>query len=187
MNTSKEFDNLIKEIQNCNLCPLSENRSRVVISSESTAKIMFIGEAPGEQEDIEGKPFVGRSGKLLRSMVQTANIDIEKEVYITNICKCRPPKNRKPTNNEIISCNKYLLKEIEILKPKVIICFGSTAASSLLFLNEKKALTITNLKGQVFDLNGIKVIPTFHPSYLLRNRSLIDSVIDDLKKIYTFL
>ena len=195
--SNKDFDVLINNIKNCHKCSLSENRSNVVISAPNNVlnnhnKVMFIGEAPGADEDLAGVPFIGRSGKLLRSIAEKANINIEENVYITNICKCRPPKNRKPTMEEINTCTPFLLNEINIIKPGVIVCFGSTAAQSLLFPNNKKAPTITNLKGQVFDFIAnnnflIKVIPTFHPSYLLRNRSLIDSCIEDLEKIHSFI
>lgn len=178
--------NSVKEsLTACNNCPLHKGRTNVVFSDGSeTAKIMLIGEAPGADEDKTGVPFVGRAGKLLNELLLKAGINRKEDLYIANTVKCRPPENRKPTKEEKIACEANLKKQIDIVKPKVIILCGSTAMES--FINEKK-LTITNARGRIFDYeDNIKLIPIFHPSYLLRKHSLEegsprDVTVKDLK------
>lgn len=146
---------------------------------------MLIGEAPGADEDKTGIPFVGRAGKLLNEFLIKAGLDRKKDLYIANTVKCRPPENRKPTKEEKIACEDNLKKQIDMVKPKVIILCGATAMES--FIKDKK-LTISKARGQVFDLNGIKLVPIFHPSYLLRQHSMQkgsprDLMLEDLKMV----
>lgn len=164
------LNELKKELENCTKCPLHLGRNKLVFSDGSeNAKIMLIGEAPGADEDKLGLPFVGRAGKFLNELLEKAGIDRKKDLYIANTVKCRPPENRKPLPNEKIACESNLFKQIEVVKPKVIILCGSTAVET--FIKDKK-LTITKIRGQVFEYkNGIKLVPIFHPSYLLRKHS----------------
>ena len=167
----KQLENLKKEVQNCFDCPLNVNRTNTVFSDGcESAPVMFIGEAPGKNEDETGLPFVGRAGQLLRKYL--AEIDLtENNFYIANTVKCRPPENRKPTNKEKRACEKYLNKQIELINPKIIVLVGATAHES--FITEK--ITITKARGQIFEKEYMgktrKFIPIFHPSYLLRQHS----------------
>lgn len=180
------MDNLREKLKNCTKCPLHCTRTNVVISDGSvSADIMLIGEAPGADEDKTGIPFVGRAGKLLNEFLVKAGLDRKKDLYIANTVKCRPPENRKPTKEEKIACEDNLKKQIDMVKPKVIILCGATAMES--FIKDKK-LTISKARGQVFDLNGIKLVPIFHPSYLLRQHSIQkgsprDLMLEDLKMV----
>lgn len=178
---------LKEKLKNCKNCPLCEGRNNIVFSDGSeNAKIMLIGEAPGADEDKTGTPFVGRAGKLLNEFLISAGINRQEDLYIANTVKCRPPENRKPTNNEKIACKGNLKAQIDVVQPKVIILCGATAMES--FIEDKK-LTITKARGRVFDYqNGIKLVPVFHPSYLLRQHSTEegsprDLMLKDLKMI----
>lgn len=180
------MDKLREKLKNCTKCPLHCTRTNVVISDGSvSADIMLIGEAPGADEDKTGIPFVGRAGKLLNEFLIKAGLDRKKDLYIANTVKCRPLENRKPTKEEKIACEDNLKKQIDMVKPKVIILCGATAMES--FIKDKK-LTISKARGQVFDLNGIKLVPIFHPSYLLRQHSMQkgsprDLMLEDLKMV----
>ncbi|WP_456397544.1 uracil-DNA glycosylase [Desulfurobacterium sp.] len=163
-----ELENLKEEVLKCNKCRLAETRHNVVFGEGNPkTNLMFIGEAPGEQEDLQGRPFVGRAGQLLTRFLNLFGIGRER-VYITNIVKCRPPNNRNPQPDEIKTCYPYLEKQIEIIKPKVILCLGAFAARTVLNLPEKTP--ISKIRGQEFKIKDYIVIPTFHPAYLLRNR-----------------
>lgn len=166
------LDKLKQEVQKCAKCALCATRNNIVFSDGSeNAKIMLIGEAPGADEDKQGKPFVGRAGKLLNEFLTKAQIDRQKDLYIANTLKCRPPENRKPLPAEKKACEGFLLKQIEIIKPKVIVLCGATSMES--FLDKK--LKITKARGCVFEniegFEGIKFVPILHPSYLLRQHS----------------
>ena len=165
------LEDLKSELKNCTKCPLHSGRNNIVFSDgPENAKIMLIGEAPGADEDKTGIPFVGRAGKLLNELLSAAGLSRKDDIYIANTVKCRPPENRKPLPKEKIACEDNLNKQIDMVKPKVIILCGATAAES--FIKDKK-FTITKVRGQVFDYkNGIKLIPIFHPSYLLRKHSI---------------
>ena len=162
-NELKELENICKK---CSLCDLSKTRTNVVFGEGNpNAKIMFIGEGPGAQEDISGRPFVGRSGQLLtKHILNTLNMTRE-DIYIANIVKCRPPNNRVPTIQEAITCKPYLIKQIEIINPDILVCLGKTAFNYLMDMN----YPITKVRGQIFKFKEKKVIPTFHPSFILRN------------------
>ncbi len=171
------LDILQAKCESCMDCVLGSTRHNVVFSdgNPETAKIVLIGEAPGETEDETGKPFVGRAGQLLNKFLEEAGISRENDLYIINTVKCRPPENRVPTDVEKAMCEKYLMAQIDIMNPKAIIFCGATALKS--FSNEKK-IQISKVRGQWFDVtvNGktYKSMAIFHPSYLLRNHSMED-------------
>ena len=146
---------------------------------------MFVGEAPGRDEDIQGRPFVGRAGQLLTKIIHAMKFKRE-EVYITNIVKCRPPENRNPHKEEIEMCQDYLREQLEMIKPEVIVTLGKVAADH--FIQSK--LGMTALRGSFYEFNNIKVMPTFHPSYLIRNegnKEIKKMVWEDMKKVMAFL
>jgi len=173
-------------IRNCQKCSLAETRTKAVPGEGNlNAELMFVGEAPGRDEDLQGRPFVGKAGRLLTKIIHAMKFQRD-EVYITNIVKCRPPGNRNPQGNEIASCKGYLLAQIEAIDPKVIVTLGKVAAS--FFINS--SLGMTALRGDFYDFSDIKVMPTFHPSYLIRNegnRKLRKMVWEDMKKVMAFL
>ena len=162
---STNLEQLNKLICDCTKCTLHKGRNNFVFGSGNpNAKVMVIGEGPGAEEDKQGLPFVGRAGKLLTNILKAIKFSRE-EVFIGNIVKCRPPDNRTPTSDEMDTCIPYLKKQIQLIKPQLILCLGLTAAKGLL----KRKESLTNLRGQVFDYDGIKVMVTFHPAALLRN------------------
>ena len=140
------------------------------------ADLMFVGEAPGADEDVQGVPFVGRAGQLLTKIIEAIGLGRE-DVYIANVIKCRPPQNRNPEPDEIETCEPFLFRQIEIIKPTVIVTLGKFAAQTLLRSEEP----ISRLRGRIFDYHGAKLIPTFHPAYLLRNPSSKREVWEDMK------
>ena len=153
---------------NCQKCPLAPTRNNVVVErGDRHAKILIIGEAPGEQEDLSGLPFVGKSGQLLDKILESVGFDVSKDVYVCNTVKCRPPNNRVPTEIETTTCKPYLLEQIRLVDPKIILLTGATSLKSI--LGEK--LGITKVRGQWYEWDGRLVMPIFHPSYLLRNQS----------------
>lgn len=163
--TQEQLNNLKIEAQNCKKCSLCEKRNKIVFSDGCDyAPIMFIGEAPGKNEDETGIPFIGRAGQLLRKYLFECGFKAD-DFYIANTVKCRPPENRKPTKEEKSACFNYLNSQIELINPKYIVLVGSTALES--FILDKK-LTITKARGQIFEIGNRKFIPIFHPSYLLR-------------------
>ena len=162
---SETLEQLNDMICNCTNCVLHKGRNKFVFGSGNpNADIMVIGEGPGAEEDKQGLPFVGRAGQLLTDILKAIKFSRE-EVYIGNIVKCRPPDNRTPLPEEMETCIPYLQKQIELIKPKLILCLGLTAAKGLL----KKKESLTALRGQVFEYEGIKTMVTFHPAALLRN------------------
>jgi DNA polymerase len=168
---------LEEKVKECRLCSLSEGRKNVVFGSGSPyANMMVVGEAPGEEEDKKGKPFVGRAGELLGKMLSSVGIYRE-EVYITNVVKCRPPGNRDPKEEEIRWCIPYLFLQISILSPHIILTLGNFAAKALL----QTDLGVSKVRGKVHIVNGKRILPTFHPSYLLRNPKDKRLVWEDMK------
>lgn len=162
------WDTLVESITNCTKCELCHARKNVVIERGSrVAKWMFVGEGPGEQEDIQGKPFVGASGQLLQKMITAMQLDPAQDVYICNVVKCRPPSNRNPEAKEIELCKNYLLSQIELVKPQIIVTLGRFAHQTL--LNTTVALGRLRLKKHYYQ--SIPLIVTYHPAYLLRNPS----------------
>lgn len=180
----KEIEELKKMVFNCFLCELAKTRKNVVFGEgDIKANIMFIGEGPGAMEDETGRPFVGRAGQLLTKMIETVLEIPRSAVYIANIVKCRPPENRVPTQLEALSCKPYLLRQIEIVSPKLIVALGST---SYQYLTDDKT-PISKIRGEIIDFGGIRIIPTFHPSYLLRNPSAKKEAYMDFLKIKSFI
>ncbi len=164
----------------CHLCDLSKSRTNVVFGEGNPhAEIMFIGEGPGATEDSMGRPFVGRSGELLTKMIENVLLILRKEVYIANIVKCRPPNNRAPTPTEAHTCQPFLLKQIALVKPKLIVTLGATAYHYL----TGDETGISKVRGSIVQQNGYVLIPTYHPSFLLRNPSAKKDVFEDLKKV----
>jgi DNA polymerase len=174
---------LRETVSRCRKCALSKTRTKTVFGvGASRAPLILVGEAPGAEEDRQGLPFVGRAGQLLTKML--AYIGLKREdVYITNVLKCRPPNNRDPLPTEVGCCEPYLLEQLGVLKPRLICALGRHAAQTLL----KTDMGINNLRGRFYDYHGIKILPTYHPAYLLRNPADKDKVKQDLQKIKAFL
>jgi uracil-DNA glycosylase family 4 len=168
-----------KELGDCKRCKLHRTRRTIVFGEgNKKAKLMIIGEGPGYDEDVQGMPFVGKAGQLLTKILQSISLQRE-EVYITNIVKCRPPQNRNPEPDEIQSCTPFLMKQIDVIRPKIICALGTFSAQTLLKTNTK----ITALRGRFYEMAGIKVLPTYHPAYLLRNPDKKREVWEDMKQI----
>lgn len=174
-----EFEDLCQQALICKRCGLHKTRNNVVFGAGNTnAALVFVGEAPGMEEDLQGLPFVGRAGKLLTKIIEAMGLK-RQQVYIANILKCRPPNNRNPLPTEIITCEDYLIRQIELISPKVICALGKFAAQTLL----RVETPISRLRGKFFDYHGIKLMPTYHPAYLLRNPQDKRLVWEDMKKI----
>ena len=176
-----------KSFADCTNCPLHEQRTQVVFGDGNpNSPVVFVGEAPGEEEDRQGKPFVGRAGKYLNKKIEEVLGLRREDVYISNVCKCRPPANRKPTPKEIKACFPYLRKEIDIISPKVICCLGATAGEGVL----GKSLPITRVRGQTFPYPydyKIKVLLTYHPAYILRNPRADKDFTQDMERLAQLL
>ena len=188
-NEIDHLPNSINKLQNvvgsCNLCSLSKTRKNVVFGEGNhNSKIIFIGEGPGMNEDNRGRPFVGKAGELLTKIIQNVLEIKREEIYIANIVKCRPPNNRVPMKEEANLCIPYLFKQIELIKPKILVTLGATAYKYL--INDLNA-SITRVRGEVQQFDGMTLIPTFHPSYLLRNPSAKKDVFIDFLKIKKIL
>ena len=163
----------------CTKCRLAGTRTQVVWGTGSpTADLMFIGEAPGRDEDLQGEPFVGRAGQLLTDIIKAMKLRRE-DVYIANVVKCRPPENRNPEPDELDACRPFIRQQIETIKPKVIVTLGKIALQSL----TGKAHAITAARGNWTEFEGVKVMPTYHPAYLLRTPSAKKDVWADMKKV----
>ena len=162
------LDALINDCKSCVKCSLSKSRNNVVVGrGNNKAKLLIIGEGPGRNEDETGLPFVGRAGKLLDQILDSVGIDSNEDAYISNIVKCRPPENRKPSLEEIRSCESWLKEQIRLINPEVILLVGATAVQGILGVKEG----ITKIRGTWIEENGMLYMPIFHPSYLLRNSS----------------
>lgn len=167
----------------CPRCGLAKTRTRVVFGEGSeTAELMVVGEAPGENEDRQGRPFVGKAGQLLDLLLMTVGFPRE-SVYICNVLKCRPPGNRNPLPPEVEACSPYLLKQVELVRPKVIMAFGTFAAQTLLGTD----VAIGKLRGRVHAYRGTPLVPTYHPAALLRNPGWVRAVWDDLQRARSIL
>jgi uracil-DNA glycosylase len=181
--SAETFEDIHGEIGPCKRCPLHLERTHVVhTEGNRKARLMFVGEAPGADEDIQARPFVGRAGQLLTKIIEAIGLKRE-EVLIGNVNRCRPPGNRAPTTEEASACKPYLEREIAIVQPEVIVVLGNTAMKNLLDTREG----ITKLRGRFQDYKGIKVMPTFHPAYLLRDPSKKRETWEDLKKVRDYL
>jgi uracil-DNA glycosylase len=171
-------------LENCDCCSLCKTSRNIVFGEgNSDADIMFIGEAPGAVEDKTGRPFVGPAGRLLTDIIEKGMGLMRQDVYIANIAKCRPPGNRDPLPEEIRECIGFLEEQIKVIEPKVIIALGKIAAQTLL----NTETPISELRGNFYDYQGIKVMPTYHPSYLLHNPAKKRDVWEDIKKVMHYL
>lgn len=172
-----DWGELESQVAACTACPLHQGRTQTVFGvGHREAEWMFIGEAPGEQEDLQGEPFVGRAGQLLNEMIRAIGLRRE-EVYIANVLKCRPPKNRDPAPEEAAACEGYLKAQLALVKPKIILAVGRIAAQNLL----KTATPIGKLRGQVHDYEHTPLVVTYHPAYLLRSQTEKRRAWEDLK------
>jgi uracil-DNA glycosylase len=179
-------DTLLKirtDLGECTRCKLHRTRNKIVFGDGNPkAELVFVGEGPGHDEDMQGLPFVGRAGKLLTQMIEAMGLQ-RKDVYICNVVKCRPPENRAPEKDEVGECSPFLLRQIDAIAPKVIVCLGSTAAQTVLETNRG----ISQFRGQWLEFRGRKLMATYHPAYLLRNPSAKSEVWKDLQKVMAVL
>jgi DNA polymerase len=181
-----ENDSLEKiraDLGDCTRCRLSKNRHTIVYGvGNPHAELMFAGEGPGADEDAQGIPFVGRAGQLLTQMIEAMGLKRD-DVYIANVVKCRPPENRLPEKDEIATCSPFLIRQIDAIKPKVLVALGACAVQTLL----AAPVAITKIRGQWYDFRGIRMMPTFHPAYLLRNPPAKPDAWKDLQKVMSVL
>ncbi len=171
------------DIGDCTRCKLCRARQNIVFGDgNAKAELVFIGEGPGHDEDVQGLPFVGRAGKLLTQMIEAMGLE-RRDVYICNVVKCRPPENRAPEKDEIATCSPFLLRQLETIRPKVIVCLGSVAAQALLGTNR----SISHYRGEWLEFRGARLMATYHPAYLLRNPNAKGDVWKDLQKVMAVL
>src|SRR3989454_6099257 len=172
-----------EDLGECTRCKLHSTRHKIVFGDGNPkAQLVFVGEGPGADEDAQGLPFVGRAGKLLTQMIEAMGLQ-RKDVYICNVVKCRPPENRLPEDEEINTCSPFLLRQLDVITPKVIVCLGAVAAKTLLQTNRG----ISQFRGQWLDYRGSKLLATYHPAYLLRNPNAKGEVWKDLQKVMAVL
>jgi len=177
------LERISSDIGECTRCKLHRHRNKIVFGAGNPrAELVFVGEGPGHDEDMQGLPFVGRAGKLLTQMIEAMGLRRE-DVYIANVVKCRPPENRAPEKDEESTCMPFLIRQLGAIEPKVIVCLGNVAMQALLGKNKG----ISHLRGQWFDFRGARLIPTYHPAYLLRNPQAKADVWVDLKKVMALL
>ena len=177
--SSLTLEEVREELGDCRRCKLHSTRTNIVFGTGTPkARLVFVGEGPGRDEDLQGKPFVGLAGQLLTKIIQAIQLTRE-EVYIANIIKCRPPGNRNPEPDEIRACEPFLIKQLQAIRPKLICALGTFAAQTLLKTEEKISL----LRGRFHQYQGIPLMPTYHPAYLLRNPNFKRDVWEDMKKI----
>jgi uracil-DNA glycosylase family 4 len=176
---SRTLRTIREEMGDCRRCKLHSTRTQIVFGTGNPeARLVFVGEGPGRDEDLQGQPFVGQAGQLLTKIIQAISLSRE-EVYITNIIKCRPPGNRNPEADEIGACEPFLIKQLEVIRPRLICALGTFAAQTLLKTQEKISL----LRGRFHRYQGILLMPTYHPAFLLRNPGHKREVWEDMKKI----
>lgn len=172
-----------EDIGDCTRCRLHKGRTKIVYGTGNPkANLVFVGEGPGHDEDVQGEPFVGRAGKLLTQMIEAMSLR-RGDVYICNVVKCRPPENRLPEKDEIATCSPFLLRQLAAIQPRVICCLGACAAQTMLGTNQG----ISRFRGEWFDFRGSKLIATYHPAYLLRNPNAKGEVWKDLQKVMVVL
>ncbi|RUM88118.1 MAG: uracil-DNA glycosylase [Thermodesulfatator sp.] len=177
------LEELEAEIRRCRKCPLHRTRTQAVPGEgPCPSEIMLVGEAPGREEDLEGRPFVGAAGKLLGKMLSAIGLSRE-EVYITNVVKCRPPGNRTPEAEELQACRPYLARQIRLVKPRAILALGAVAARSLLL----QQVPLSRLRGRPYEIDGIRVVVSYHPAYLLRNPAAKKAAWEDLQLFRSLL
>ena len=172
-----------EDIGDCTRCGLSRGRKNIVFGvGNAKADIMFIGEGPGADEDEQGEPFVGRAGQLLNNMIAAMGLRRE-DVYIANVVKCRPPQNRAPERDEIETCSPFLMRQVDVIRPKIIVALGATAAKTLLGISDSMA----SLRGRLYDFRGTKLAVTYHPAFLLRDPRQKKEAWKDLQMVMNFL
>jgi len=172
-----------EDLGDCTRCKLHKHRHTIVFGDGNLkAELVFVGEGPGADEDAQGLPFVGRAGKLLTQMIEAMGLQ-RKDVYICNVVKCRPPENRTPEEDEVSTCSPFLLRQLDVIAPKVIVCLGAVAAKTLLKTNRG----ISQFRGQWLDFRSSKLMATYHPAYLLRNPNAKPEVWKDLQKVMAVL
>src|SRR4029077_3690496 len=173
------LERIREDLGECTRCRLHEQRNKIVFGAGNPrAELVFVGEGPGHDEDVQGLPFVGRAGKLLTQMIEAMGLTRD-QVYICNVVKCRPPENRRPEEDEVGTCSPYLYRQLDVIQPKAIVCLGLTAAQALLKTKEP----ISRFRGEWFDYRGTKLLATYHPAYLLRNPNAKGEVWKDLQKV----
>ncbi len=173
------LERIREDMGECTRCRLHQGRTKIVYGvGNPKAELVFVGEGPGHDEDVQGEPFVGRAGKLLTQMIEAMSLR-RSDVYICNVVKCRPPENRLPEKDEIATCSPFLTRQLSVIQPKVICCLGACAAQTLLATNQG----ISRFRGEWFDYRGSKLIATYHPAYLLRNPNAKSEVWKDLQKV----
>lgn len=183
VNPEDRLRTIADDVTVCTRCRLSRNRIHAVPGEGNpAAELMFVGEGPGGDEDRQGRPFVGAAGELLEKIIQAMTLQRE-DVFISNIVKCRPPSNRNPQEDECAACIPYLREQIQVIQPRVIVTLGAVAACVLLDTDQG----ISSVRGMLWDLNGIKVMPTYHPAYLLRTPSAKKDVWSDMKQVMSIL
>jgi uracil-DNA glycosylase len=180
---NETLEQIREDLGDCRRCRLAAGRHSIVFGQGNPhAELVFVGEGPGADEDAQGLPFVGRAGRLLNKMIELAGMKRE-EVYICNIVKCRPPNNRTPLPDEIETCSPFLFRQIRTIKPRLVCCLGAPAVKTLLGVKEG----ITKIRGRLYDFQGTKALPTFHPAYILRNPREEKILREDFQKIVDFL
>ena len=177
------LEHIRADIGDCTRCKLHKARTNIVFGvGNPKAELVFVGEGPGHDEDVQGEPFVGRAGKLLTQMIEAMGLQ-RRDVYICNVVKCRPPENRLPERDEIEICSPFLIRQLAVIQPKVICCLGACSAQTLLETNQG----ISRFRGEWFDYRGSKLMATYHPAYLLRNPNAKAEVWKDLQKVMAVL
>jgi DNA polymerase len=177
------LERIREDLGECTRCRLHKQRTKIVFGQGNPrAELVFVGEGPGHDEDLQGLAFVGRAGKLLTQMIEAMGLQRD-QVYICNVVKCRPPENRKPEDDEVATCSPYLYRQLDVIAPKAIVCLGGTAAQALL----KTKDSISRFRGTWFDYRNTKLLATYHPAYLLRNPAAKSEVWKDLQKVMAHL
>lgn len=176
---TETIEDIRADLGDCKRCPLCEKRTNLVFGvGDTKARLLFVGEAPGRDEDVKGEPFVGEAGMLLTKIIQAMGLQ-RSQVYICNVLKCRPPNNRNPLPSEIEQCHPFMLRQVKAIKPEVIVALGTFAAQTLLHSKEP----ISKLRGKFHDYHGIPLMPTFHPAFLLRNQNMKREVWEDMQLV----
>src|SRR5260221_8494534 len=177
------LERIREDLGECTRCRLHQQRNKIVFGAGNPrAELVFIGEGPGHDEDVQWLPFVGRAGKLLTQMIEAMGLTRD-QVYICNVVKCRPPENRRPEDDEVATCSPFLYRQLDVIAPKAIVCLGGTAAQTLL----KTKDSISRFRGTWFDFRNTKLLATYHPAYLLRNPAAKAEVCKDLQKVMVLL
>ncbi len=181
--TSDTLDEIRSDLGECTRCKLHSGRTTLVFGvGDPDADLVFVGEAPGRDEDRQGEPFVGRAGQLLTKIIAAIGLSRE-EVYIANVVKCRPPSNRNPELDEVQTCEPFLFRQLDVIRPKVVVALGAFAIRTLLGTDQ----AISRLRGRVYEFRGAKLVPTFHPAFLLRSPDRKRDVWEDMKKVRSLL